>query len=1518
MFLKTNLQILLHFSRFPIYGSIALLLTLILWGAPSSLLAQTAPTANPNLTPTCGLDVILVLDESGSLQGYEPTVRNSVRGLLEGLADTGARVALVEFNVDARLPLGPGYQSVTTDALSPGGAFDLYLNNNYQPNGYTNWDAAFAQVETINRDHGIAPLVIFFTDSGPNVYTNQFGTVVGGNDPVAFDQAVQSANQVRAQGSHIFVVGVGNIDAEEKIVAIAGPDKYPQVNLPFGQADYTLTAFAQLEETLREIVFNLCAPSVVVTKRINTGNGAGYQLLAGQSFVGTVAIDQNGQTPAAFEWMAPVRGPADQLGRTQALVTNQAGMARWQWLPGSQASPQPWSSHFTVDETLQPDDTFVEALCTRRTLAANGIYSTSSFSLPALPATIELDADDLVLCEVRNSRLAIAVKKIANPTSVPESGGNVTFTFHVTNGGGTVVALRTLVDSSFGNLHGQGNCVADGSITIAAGADYSCTVTKFLSGNAGVPHINTVTATVSDAQNATFSRSDTATVTFSDVAPTIGFTRDATPTSLNEPGGPVVYTLQIRNNNAGEALTITSLTDTLFGNITTIGGAISATTCTAPTTLAHAGAPGSTYSCQFTAQVSGPPGPVIDTLSATVTDDDGNSMTLSRDQLVTILDLSPQADLKVVVTPASRSEPGGIFTFTVTVNNTNVAEALNLTTLADTVYGNLALPGGVLVTTDCVLPHFLTPAGQPSASYSCTFSTQVTGGPGIYPSTLHATVADDDGGALTLSQATAVEITDVASSLLVSKRAKPTSLPEPGGTVTFTVTVENTSLFDQVRIDTITDNVFGDISANCVPALPATLPTQGKVSCLFVRQITGDVGFYHTNTVTAVGVDDDGKAVRDSDQEIVGITDLPPLLEIIQSAQPANLPEPGGWVTFTAVIRNSSAVDAVTLTKVEVNDVAPFLAAPLAQAQALIDISDNCTPTLPRVLAPGDQIICVFTKLINGPVDARHTNELTVTGKDDEALPIMQSSREAIDIVDVPSMLRVTTSVNPVNVPEAGGLVTFTILIENISAVDDVTIQSLENSQFGNIGPGCTPMLPVRLPPRGALFCLFSRFISGDIGAIINPSTIARGVDDDGKVISDDARAGIGIIDTPSSIKIIQTTLPTSLAEPGGPVTFTIEVENSSVVDTVTINGVQDSRFGDISSSCTPALPVGLAPQTKLICRFTRVLTGEAGTTFATTVSVTGVDDDAQPVADFDLGNLDITDALPQLLVDVMATPNRVLATGGLVTFAVALVNNGPEVITVDRLLNSQGGSLQGRGTCQLPQTLPANGGVYRCAFAETIAGASSATYQALVSAEVSDNDGNGVQVTDEADIFLIAVAPDLELTKRDLLLIDNFTREQDRGKPSPGDTLGYEIVVRNLGNGSATDVVLTDLPDANTSLVVGSVQTSKGTVAIGNAANDWLALVSIGDITSNEAVTVTFQVVIIEGAGATLLRNQATLSQGITGASVAGSDDPDTPFFGDPTDTVVVLSPTELPGEEEPLPGDNGGLHIFLPFIAQ
>jgi uncharacterized repeat protein (TIGR01451 family) len=201
----------------------------------------------------------------------------------------------------------------------------------------------------------------------------------------------------------------------------------------------------------------------------------------------------------------------------------------------------------------------------------------------------------------------------------------------------------------------------------------------------------------------------------------------------------------------------------------------------------------------------------------------------------------------------------------------------------------------------------------------------------------------------------------------------------------------------------------------------------------------------------------------------------------------------------------------------------------------------------------------------------------------------------------------------------------------------------------------------------------------------------------------------------------------------------------------------------------------------------------------------------------------------------------------------------------------------------------------------------------------VYDDEGNQRLLTDNADLFLLAVVPVLQLIKDDTLLVDLFDNPADEGKVSPDDTVQYMIQIRNTGNGPAQQVLLQDTPDLNSRLIVGSVTTSKGAVLLGNTTGNTEVLVLLGDLAVGETVTVEFAVLVSPGTGTTLLRNQAFLSYGSfsdpSGTNMEGSDDPTTPFLGDPTDTRVFIPPTGLDPEEEPAPLSN---HLYLPMIQQ
>src|SRR5207253_8331518 len=111
------------------------------------------------------------------------------------------------------------------------------------------------------------------------------------------------------------------------------------------------------------------------------------------------------------------------------------------------------------------------------------------------------------------------------------------------------------------------------------------------------------------------------------------------------------------------------------------------------------------------------------------------------------------------------------------------AEDLTLDSLNDDVYGDLNGKG------NCQVPQTIAKAG---GYYTCTFPGDVKGDAGsTHTDTVTAVAKDDDGSQVSDEAKATVTVVDVKPAVLVAKSAAPSSLPEPGGTGTFTVTVTN-------------------------------------------------------------------------------------------------------------------------------------------------------------------------------------------------------------------------------------------------------------------------------------------------------------------------------------------------------------------------------------------------------------------------------------------------------------------------------------------------------------------------------------------------------------------------------------------------------------------------------------------------------------------------------------------------------------------------------------------------------
>jgi uncharacterized repeat protein (TIGR01451 family) len=187
----------------------------------------------------------------------------------------------------------------------------------------------------------------------------------------------------------------------------------------------------------------------------------------------------------------------------------------------------------------------------------------------------------------------------------------------------------------------------------------------------------------------------------------------------------------------------------------------------------------------------------------------------------------------------------------------------------------------------------------------------------------------------------------------------------------------------------------------------------------------------------------------------------------------------------------------------------------------------------------------------------------------------------------------------------------------------------------------------------------------------------AVGHDDDGHSVTDHDDATVTITDVASSISVDKSATPSSVQEPGGDVTFAVVVKNTSAVDAITIDTVVDSIYGNLANKGTCGTLIGkvLQPDNhasggpdEAQCTFTGAVAGSAGTIHTNVATVTGHDDDEQPLTAHDDATVTITPApvVPKL-IDLFVTktdlPDPVQLNGQL-TYTIVVGNNGPDAAT--------------------------------------------------------------------------------------------------------------------------------------------------------------------------------------------------------------------------------------------------------------
>jgi uncharacterized repeat protein (TIGR01451 family) len=263
-------------------------------------------------------------------------------------------------------------------------------------------------------------------------------------------------------------------------------------------------------------------------------------------------------------------------------------------------------------------------------------------------------------------------------------------------------------------------------------------------------------------------------------------------------------------------------------------------------------------------------------------------------------------------------------------------------------------------------------------SYSCSFTAAVTGNTGyVETDTVTASGTDDEGNPVSDADSATVTVLNVPSAIELIKTADPIEVVEPGGNITYTFTVNNLSPVDWVTINSLTDDILGDLNGVGTCSVPQTLaPDDGapggsdSYSCTVIAPVTGNAFDAITNTATAEGLDDDGETLMASDSATVDITNAPPAASLTKTATEV-------LVTYAVEVCNDSDAEALTLDLLDDD-----IYGNITLVQGDITKTDCAVPqTLEPAGQTGDCYSCTFDAVtITSPT----TDTVTGTVNDDD------------------------------------------------------------------------------------------------------------------------------------------------------------------------------------------------------------------------------------------------------------------------------------------------------------------------------------------------------------------------------------------------------------------------------------------------------------------------------------------------------------------------------------------------------
>ncbi len=557
-----------------------------------------------------------------------------------------------------------------------------------------------------------------------------------------------------------------------------------------------------------------------------------------------------------------------------------------------------------------------------------------------------------------------------------------------------------------------------------------------------------------------------------------------------------------------------------------------------------------------------------------------------------------------------------------------------------------------------------------------------------------------------------------------------------------------------------------------------------------------------------------------------------PYIEVTKTASPTAVPETGGDVLFTFVVKNTSSEEPVTITSLT------------DSVYGTLDGDDDCK--VGTVLAAGASCEFSFTKWVEGDFSGPdHVNVFTAKAVDNDNTEATDDDDATVDFTNVMPYIMVEKTANPTAVPETGGSVTFTFVVKNTSTEEPVTITSLEDSVYGTLLGDADCKVGTILTADASCEFTLTQWVEGDFSGPdhINVFT-AKAVDNDNTEATHSDDATVDFTDVAPAIEVTKTADPTAVLETGGNVVFTFVVTNTSTEEAVTITSLTDSVYGTLPGDAD--CKVGTVLVASASCNFTltKWVEGDfSGPDHVNTFTAVAKDNDNTPATDSDDATVDFTNVLPYIEVTKTASQKQVFDPGENVTFTFKVKNTSTEEpVTITSLSDSVYGTLLGDADCKVNTVLAAGAS---CEFTITRLVASDHTN--VFTAKAVDNDNT--EATDDDDASVEMINPHLTITK---VTVDGMT-EGDALNILITEPISWKYTVKNDGDVTLTNVAVTDSQSVNidcdggtnttsdhviTSLAVDAsvTCTATGTAAKGNYNNTGTASTAYTDTDSDNA----------------------------------------------------------------------------------